>query len=59
MRREVQVKALLGIPETVDTYALIPLGWPATPHGRLNRRPPGEVAFADRWGVGLAPAGQG
>jgi nitroreductase len=51
MRREPQVKALLGIPETVDTYALIPLGWPATPHGRLNRRPLREVTFLNRWGV--------
>jgi nitroreductase len=51
MRREPQVKALLGIPETVDTYALIPLGWPATPHGPLSRRPLREVTFLNRWGA--------
>jgi nitroreductase len=50
MRREAEVKALLGIPESVDTYALIPLGYPATPHGPLNRRPVREVTFRDRWG---------
>jgi nitroreductase len=51
LRRESQVKELLGIPETVDTYALIPLGRPASPHGPLNRRPVREVAFLDRWGA--------
>jgi len=50
LRREPQVKAVLGIPETVDTYALIPLGRPASPHGPLNRRPVREVTFLDRWG---------
>ena len=50
LRREAQVKELLGIPEAVDTYALIPLGRPASPHGPLNRRPVREVTFLDRWG---------
>ena len=48
-RREAQVKALLGIPEHVDTYALIPLGYPAAPHGPLRRRPAAEVTHHDRW----------
>jgi nitroreductase len=50
MRREEQVKALLGIPENVDTYALIPIGYPATAAGPLRRRPVAEVTFRDRWG---------
>ena len=50
MRREEQVKALLGIPENVDTYALIPIGYPATGAGPLRRRPAAEVTFHDRWG---------
>ncbi|MBI3971954.1 MAG: nitroreductase family protein [Chloroflexi bacterium] len=49
LRREAQVKALLGIPEHVDTYALIPLGYPASPHGPLRRRPVAEVTYRDRW----------
>ncbi|HEX2036674.1 MAG TPA: nitroreductase family protein [Chloroflexota bacterium] len=49
LRREAQVKALLGIPDHVDTYALIPLGYPATPHGPLRRRPLAEVTHYDRW----------
>ena len=49
VRREAQVKEVLGIPEHVDTYALIPLGYPATPHGPLRRRPAPEVTAYDRW----------
>jgi nitroreductase len=49
LRREAQVKEALGIPEHVDTYALIPLGYPATPHGPVRRRPAPEVTSYDRW----------
>jgi nitroreductase len=52
-RREAQVKALLGIPENVDTYALIPLGYPAAPFGPLRRRPVIEVTYDDHWGTPL------
>ena len=52
--REAQVKAALGIPEDVDTYALIPLGYPRDNFGRLRRRPVEEVTFLDRWGAPLA-----
>lgn len=51
LRREPQVKALLGIPDHVDTYALIPLGYPASPRGQLRRRPAAEVTHYDRWGT--------
>lgn len=54
IRHEDAVKAALGIPEHVDTYALIPLGWPAWPHGPLGRRPVEEVAFQDEWGSPLS-----
>ncbi|MFN8526925.1 MAG: nitroreductase family protein [Chloroflexota bacterium] len=49
-RREAEVKAVLGIPEHVDTYALIPLGYPATPFGPLTRTPWQDVTYRDRWG---------
>jgi len=52
--REAQVKAALGIPEDVDTYALIPLGHPRDNFGPLRRRPVEEVTFLDRWGGPLA-----
>lgn len=56
LRREREIKAVLGIPEHVDTYALIPLGYPATPFGSLGRRPVPEVTFLDRWGEALPAA---
>jgi nitroreductase len=49
LRREPQVKALLGIPDDVDTYALIPLGYPASPPGPLRRRPVAELTHYDHW----------
>ena len=52
--REPQVKAVLGIPDDVDTYALIPLGYPAQSFGPLRRKPVAEVAFLDRWGAPFA-----
>jgi nitroreductase len=55
LRREGEIKAFLGIPDHVDTYALIPLGYPAREFGPLGRQPVGEVTFYDRWGA--TPAG--
>jgi nitroreductase len=50
IRCEEEVKALLGIPEEVATYALMPIGYPRGKFGPLARRPVAEVAYADRWG---------
>jgi len=51
IRCEDEVKALLGIPEDVATFALMPIGWPMDRFGPLTRRPLAEVAHADRWGA--------
>jgi nitroreductase len=51
--REAQVKAVLGVPEDVDTYALVPLGYPRDNFGPLRRRPAREVSYLDRWGAPL------
>lgn len=51
IRCEDEVKALLGIPEDVATWALMPLGWPIDRFGPLTRRPLAEVAHADGWGA--------
>lgn len=51
--RELKIKAMLGIPEHVDTYALIPMGFPATTFGPLGRKAPAEVSFRNRWGQPL------
>jgi nitroreductase len=51
IRCEDEVKALLGIPEDVSTWALMPVGWPIDKFGPLTRRPLSEIAHADRWGA--------
>ncbi|MEX2480445.1 MAG: nitroreductase family protein [Gammaproteobacteria bacterium] len=51
---EPQVKALLAIPDELSTAAMVTLGWPARPLPRkLNRRPLGEMAWAERYGSPL------
>ena len=50
IRYESEVKALLGLPDDVSTYALMPIGYPQDKFGPVRRRPPSEVAYADRWG---------
>jgi hypothetical protein len=40
---------LLGIPDDVSTYALMPIGYPQGNFGALTRRLVQEVAHADRW----------
>ena len=49
---ESEIKALLHIPETVETAALIPVGHPAegVRFGHARRRPLSEVVFHDTWG---------
>jgi nitroreductase len=51
IRCENEVKALLGIPEDVSTWALMPIGWPIDKFGPVTRRLVSEVAHADRWGT--------
>ena len=50
LRCEAELKALIGIPDDVATFALMPIGWPLQNFGPLTRKPVREVAFADRWG---------
>ena len=51
IRCEDEVKALLGLPPDVSTYALMPIGYPQGKFGPLARKPVSEVAYANRWGV--------
>lgn len=48
---EDEVKAVLGMPDTAATFALMPIGYPTRKYGPLTRKPVAEVAFADRWGA--------
>jgi len=50
LRCENDLKALLGIPAEVATFALMPIGWPLQNFGPLTRKPVRDVSFADRWG---------
>ena len=43
------MKAVLGIPADVDTFAMMPIGYPLGKFGPVTRRPVAEVAHADRW----------
>lgn len=47
---EADVKELLGIPEGIETMAMIPLGWPKGKFGTGPRRPVEEVTHWDNWG---------
>jgi nitroreductase len=47
---EDEVKQVLGLPAEVQTYALMPIGYPRNKFGPVSRRPVSEVAHADRWG---------
>ncbi|HWD57868.1 MAG TPA: nitroreductase family protein [Stellaceae bacterium] len=49
LRCEDELKALLGIPPEVATFALMPIGWPLQNFGPLTRKPVREVTYADRW----------
>lgn len=48
--------AIVGLPEGVRPFAVVPIGRPAQPLGPPRRRPVAEVAFLDRFGTPyLAP----
>jgi nitroreductase len=47
---EEAVKQLLGIPDDVHTFCMIPVGYPLGRWGEAPRRPVEEVTFWDRWG---------
>lgn len=47
---EQDVKDLLGIPDNIETMALIPLGRPKGRFGEGSRLPVEKIAYWDRWG---------
>ena len=51
-REEEAIKAYFGLPASVETVALIPLGYPAEGEhfGGSARKPVEKVTFAERWG---------
>ena len=51
---EAEVKQLLGIPETVETMALIPIGYPVGKFGPTARIPAETVTYWEKWGAPAA-----
>ncbi len=51
LRCEAEVKTVLGLPEEISTWALMPIGYPLGKFGPVARRPLAEVVHADRWGA--------
>jgi len=48
-RRKARIHEILGIPDHIESAAIIPLGWPDRAYGP-NRRPPLErFVMRDRW----------
>jgi nitroreductase len=48
-RRKARIHEILGIPDHVESAAIIPLGWPDREYGP-NRRPPlAQFVMRDRW----------
>ncbi|HUN58881.1 MAG TPA: nitroreductase family protein [Candidatus Binataceae bacterium] len=47
---EDEMKAVIGLPEEVETFALLPVGYPPDNFGGVRRKPLGEVVIRDRWG---------
>ena len=51
-RYDSEIKALLGIPENVETAALLPVGYPedGSRYGPTRRSPAAEVSYREKWG---------
>jgi nitroreductase/chorismate mutase len=48
---EQDFKAVLGVPRTVDIYAIVPVGYPLGRFGPVRRRPVTELVNRERWQV--------
>lgn len=46
---EEEMKAVLELPADVETFALMPIGYPVNKFGPVVRKPLSEVAMRDRW----------
>ncbi len=43
-------EAALGLPPGVDSYAIIPIGYPMGNFGPVGRGPLSDIVYLDRWG---------
>jgi nitroreductase len=49
-QREAEVKPLLGLPDSVEAHAILPVGWPARTYGRGKRLPVKELLYREKFG---------
>ncbi len=54
-RCERDVRVLLRLPDDVDGFAMMPIGWPIDRSGPLSRKPLADVVHADHWGNAWPP----
>jgi len=47
---EKEVNEALGLPDNAETFAILPIGYPAGKFGPVSRQPLTAVTFQDRWG---------
>jgi hypothetical protein len=47
---EDEVREILSLPADVQTYALMPIGYPQGHHYPVKRKPVSEVVCLDRYG---------
>jgi nitroreductase len=45
-----EVDAIFGLPLSVHSYAILPIGWPMGRFGPLGRGPLKDVVYQDQWG---------
>ncbi|MGE4047339.1 MAG: hypothetical protein AB7F35_20925 [Acetobacteraceae bacterium] len=46
-----EVRAILGLPDEVFTFALMPIGYPLDAPGPLSRRPVAQETVDEQWGL--------
>jgi nitroreductase len=42
-------RAVLALPENVEAFCVIPVGWPMGKFGAVSRKPLSEIVHWDRW----------
>ena len=47
---EKEAEAVLGLPASVHSYALLPIGYPMGRFGPVRHVPLADIVYEDRWG---------
>jgi nitroreductase len=49
LQYEKEVEAILGLPQGVHSYAILPIGYPMGRFGSVGRAPLAKIVYQDRW----------